>query len=75
MLPAVFNHGSFGGVGHASSSPSLRVLEVGSRVLVVRRGLCDDALKHVASLGISKVDILGIDLRANIPSESVLRQT
>jgi SAM-dependent methyltransferase len=64
---------------HFQQPPStlLRILEVGigKDCRVLRRGLYNEALERVASLGVSKVDILGIDLISNLPNEKTLQQT
>jgi len=59
------------------SSKPLRILEVGigGNCRVIRRGLYSEALERIATLGISKVDILGIDLGSNLPSEDTLQKT
>ena len=55
----------------------LRILEIGigKDCRVLRRGLYEEGLKQVASLGVSNVDILGIDLSSNLPSERILQKT
>ena len=55
----------------------LRILEIGigKDCRVIRRGLYEEGLQLVGSLGVSNVDILGIDLSKNLPSERILQQT
>ena len=63
-------------LGQMTALP-LRILEIGigKECRVIRRGLYEQGLERIASLGVSKVDILGIDLSRNLPSERILQQT
>jgi SAM-dependent methyltransferase len=58
----------------AGDSKTLRILEIGkgSDCRLIRRGLYEDALAKLADIGITQVELVGIDVET--PSEKVIQQ-